>query len=107
MAVECEVIMKIAVVGPSPVPFTIGGAENLMRGLCDAINQRTSHQAELIKLPSKEFDFWSLIENYYAFYKLDLTHFDLVISTKYPSWMVQHKNSICYMVHTLRGLYDT
>ena len=99
--------MKIAVVGPSPVPFTIGGAENLMWGLCNAINQKTSHQAELIKLPSKEFDFWSLIENYYTFYNLDLKHFDLVISTKYPSWMVQHRNSICYMVHTLRGLYDT
>lgn len=99
--------MKIAVVGPSPVPFTIGGAENLMWGLCDAINQKTSHQAELIKLPSKEFDFWSLIENYYSFYNLDLKHFDLVISTKYPSWMVQHRNCICYMVHTLRGLYDT
>ena len=99
--------MKIAIVGPSPVPFTIGGAENLLWGLCDTINQKTPHQAELIKLPSKEFEFWSLVENYYAFYNLDLDHFDLVISTKYPSWMVRHKNSICYMVHTLRGLYDT
>ncbi|MBB2182843.1 glycosyltransferase [Lachnospiraceae bacterium MD1] len=99
--------MKIAVVGPSPVPFTIGGAENLIWGLCNTINQKTPHQAELIKLPSKELDFWSLIENYYAFYNLDLNHFDLVISTKYPSWMVRHRNSICYMVHTLRGLYDT
>ncbi len=99
--------MKIAIVGPSPVPFTIGGAENLLWGLCETINQKTSHQAEIIKLPSREFDFWNLIDNYYAFYKLDLDHFDMVISTKYPSWMVQHRNSICYMVHTLRGLYDT
>ena len=30
--------MKIAVVGPSPVPFTIGGAENFLWGLCEAIN---------------------------------------------------------------------
>ena len=99
--------MKIAIVGPSPVPFTIGGVENLLLGLCETINQNTSHQAELIKLPSREHDFWSLIETYYAYYNLDLSHFDLIITTKYPSWMVRHQNSICYMVHTLRGLYDT
>lgn len=99
--------MKIAVVGPSPVPFTIGGCENLLWGLCDAINQKTNHQAELIKLPLRERNFWDLIDSYYSYYKLDLSQFDLIISTKYPSWMVRHNNSICYMVHELRGLYDT
>ncbi len=99
--------MKIAVVGPSPVPFTIGGAENFLWGLCEAINKETEHQAELIKLPSREFEFWDLIQSYYDFYKLNLDQFDLVISSKYPSWMVRHRNCICYMLHTLRGLYDT
>ncbi|WP_455437067.1 glycosyltransferase family 4 protein [Hungatella hathewayi] len=99
--------MKIAVVAPSPVPFKIGGMENLAWGLCDAINQYTDHQAELIKLPSRENNFWDLIETYYSYYKVDLSYYDCVISTKYPSWMVKHQNSICYMVHTLRGLYDT
>lgn len=99
--------MKIAVVGPSPVPFTIGGCENLLWGLCDSINQKTEHQAELIKLPLKEREFWDLIDSYYNYYNLDLSHFDMVISTKYPSWMVRHPNCICYMVHELRGLYDT
>ncbi len=99
--------MKIAVVSPSPVPFTIGGAENLAWGLCEAINKHTDHQAELIKLPVKERSFWDLVESYYSFYKLDLSHFDLVISTKYPAWMIQHPNCMVYMLHTLRGLYDT
>lgn len=99
--------MKIAIVGPSPVPFTIGGAENLMWGLCDSINRYTEHQAELIKVPVKELSFWDLVDSYYAFFKLNLSHFDLVITSKYPSWMVQHESSICYMMHTLRGLYDT
>lgn len=99
--------MKIAVVGPSPVPFTIGGAENFLWGLCEALNKETEHQAELIKLPSRELGFWELIHTYYDFYRLDLSQFDLVISSKYPAWMVQHKNCICYMQHTLRGLYDT
>ncbi|WP_066646370.1 glycosyltransferase family 4 protein [Christensenella timonensis] len=99
--------MKIAVVGPSPVPFTIGGAENLLWGVCDSINRYTPHQAELIKLPLRELNFWDLIESYQDFYQLDLSHFDQVIVTKYPSWMVRHPNKICYMIHTLRGLYDT
>jgi glycosyltransferase involved in cell wall biosynthesis len=99
--------MKIAVVGPSPVPYTIGGMEKLLWQMTEKINQLTSHQAEIIKLPSREDSFWSLLDSYYAFWKLDLSHFDMVISTKYPSWMISHPNHICYMIHKLRGLYDT
>ncbi|KXS43604.1 MAG: glycosyltransferase [Methanolobus sp. T82-4] len=99
--------MKIAIIAPSPVPFTIGGAELLLRGMQDAINDHTSHQCELIKLPVKEDNFWNLIDSYYYFYQLDLSHFDMVISTKYPSWMVRHNNHVLYMIHPLRGLYDT
>lgn len=99
--------MQIAIVAPSPVPFCIGGAENLWWGLLNYINNHTNHQADLIKLPSKERNFWELIDNYKNFSQLDLSHFDLVISSKYPAWMVQHSNHICYMQHRLRGLYDT
>ncbi|TVP61803.1 MAG: glycosyltransferase [Nodularia sp. (in: Bacteria)] len=99
--------MRIAIVAPSPVPFCIGGAENLWWGLLEHINQQTPHQAELIKLPSPERNFWELIDSYKNFAQLDLNHFDLVISGKYPAWMIQHPNHICYMLHRLRGLYDT
>jgi glycosyltransferase involved in cell wall biosynthesis len=99
--------MQIAIIAPSPVPFCIGGAENLWWGLLKSINQDTPHQADLIKLPSPEMNFWELIDSYRSFSNLDLTHFDLVISGKYPGWMVQHPNHICYMLHRLRGLYDT
>jgi len=99
--------MKIGIIAPSPVPFTVGGVENLLWGLCNTINQETPHQCELIKIPSKEYDFWDLIQNYYNFYTLDVSHFDAVICTKYPAWMVQHPNCIFYVQHCLRGLYDT
>ena len=99
--------MTIAILAPSPVPFTIGGVENLVWGLCETINKKTSHRAELIKLPSKELSFWDLIDNYHQFYNIDLNHFDTVIVTKYPGWMVRHKNVIYYISHRLRGLYDT
>lgn len=99
--------MKIAIVCPSPVPFTIGGFEKSIWDITEKINELTSHQAELIKVPSREDNFWDLIDSYHKFYELDLSHFDMVISTKYPSWMVSHPNHVCYMVHKLRGLYDT
>jgi glycosyltransferase involved in cell wall biosynthesis len=99
--------MRIAIVAPSSVPFCIGGAEKLWWGLQRAINTFTPHQAELIKLPSPERDFWEIIDSYRRFSELDLSMFDCVISTKYPAWMVSHPNHICYLLHRLRGLYDT
>jgi len=99
--------LKIAIVAPSPVPFTVGGAEKLWWGLQNHINQSTHHQCELIKVPTSENSFWKLINSYYQFHKLDLSSFDMVISGKYPAWMVQHPNHHIYMLHCLRGLYDT
>ncbi len=99
--------MRIGIIAPSPVPFSIGGAENLFWGLLSYLNQETIHQAELIKLPSREHGFWELVDTYREFSRLDLSHFDCVISGKYPSWMVPHSRHICYMLHRLRGLYDT
>ncbi len=99
--------MNIAIIGPSPIPFTMGGMEYLLRGLVNNISELSNHKVELIKLPTKEDNFWNIIDSYRQFYKLNLDHFDMVISTKYPAWMVEHNNHICYMAHRLRGLYDT
>lgn len=99
--------MKIALVAPSPVPFCLGGAENLWKGLLEALNQRQGIEADLIKLPTPERNAAEIIASYRAFAELDLGHFDRVISTKYPAWMVAHPHHTVYLQHTLRGLYDT
>ena len=99
--------MKIAVLSPSPVPFTIGGAEHLWWALVEHINLVTPHQAELIKVPSPERTFWEVIDSYRRFCGIDLSHFDLVITGKYPAWMISHPRHICYMLHPLRGLRDS
>ena len=99
--------MKIAIIAPSPIPFGLGGAEKLWWGLVDAITKHSNHQCELIKLPISENDFWSLLNAYESFYTMDLSHFDMVISGKYPAWMTPHTNHQVYMLHCLRGLYDT
>lgn len=98
--------MKIAIIAPSPIPFLIGGAEKLFWGLHYHMNQLTPHEVELIKVPCRDQEFWLLMEGYDRCSRLDLGHFDMVISTKYPAWMVPHKNHHLYMQHTCRGLYD-
>ncbi|MBZ9540437.1 glycosyltransferase [Modicisalibacter tunisiensis] len=99
--------MKIALIAPSSVPFTVGGAEKLWWGLQHHVNQLTEHSMELIKLPSPERNFDELMDSYARFAALDVSHFDRVITTKYPAWMVEHPDHHVYLQHTLRGLYDT
>jgi glycosyltransferase involved in cell wall biosynthesis len=98
--------MKIAIAAPCPQPFVIGGAERLWWGLARYINDATSHQADIIKVPVTETDFWSLLDGYRRFARLDLSGFDVVISGKYPAWMVAHPHHVVYMLHPARGLYE-
>ena len=99
--------MKIAIVTPHPIPFALGGAENLWWGLQDHFEHHTPHRCDIISLLSPEGSFWDLVASYESFSKLDLSAYDCVISGKYPAWMVRHPNHVCYMLHRLRGLYDT
>jgi glycosyltransferase involved in cell wall biosynthesis len=99
--------MDIAILAPCPIPYMIGGVENLVRGLQDHINERTPHQAEIIKLPSPELNFPDLVDSYRRFSELDVTGFDLAVAVKYPAWMTPHPRLAVYMTHKLRGLYDT
>lgn len=99
--------MDVAIVAPCPVPYAVGGAENLVRGLADHINSHTDHRAEVIKLPTREHSFWDLVGSYRQWAALDLDGFDVVVSGKYPAWMVRHPRHVVYMLHRLRGLYDT
>jgi glycosyltransferase involved in cell wall biosynthesis len=99
--------VRIAVVASSPVPFTPGGAERVWNGLVHAVNETTDHQAELLKLPVQEHTLPGLVAGYEAFARLDVSHFDMVVTGKYPAWMVAHPNHVVYVLHRLRGLYDT
>jgi len=98
--------MKIAIPLPSPVPFYPGGIEKLAAGLANAL-RRAGHQVETIKVPAKEQTLCQILASYIRFWRLDLRHFDLVISLKYPGWMSRSNRHIVYMCHRLRGLYDT
>ena len=97
--------MKVAIVAPSPSPYTPGGAESVWRGLERTLGEH--HEVEVIKLPFPERTLPEVIRGYRSFASLDLDHFDLVISGKYPAWMVEHRRHVVYLLHPLRGLYDS
>ena len=97
---------RIAICAHSPVPFRLGGAERLYDGLRDAL-VAAGHSVEVVKLPVREHTLPDLVDAYAQFARLDLSHFDIVISGRYPAWMVDHPHHVVWMLHPLRGLYDT
>ncbi len=99
--------MRIAIVSPEPVPAVRGGAERAWDGLEAAIGRLTDHRVEQVKLPVDERALPGLVDGYRRFAALDLDRFDVVITSKYPAWMVDHPDHRLLMFHPLRGLYDT
>jgi len=99
--------VRIAIVAPSPIPFGPGGAESLWAGLYHELLTGSSHDVELIKVPVRETTLPEVMAAYESFTSLDLSHFDMVITGKYPAWMVNHPRHVVYMLHPLRGLYDS
>lgn len=99
--------MRIAILAPSPVPFGSGGAEALWAGLFRHLLDETPHDVELVKVPVRERTLPEVMAGYRTMAGLDLSHFDCVITGKYPAWMVEHPRHVVYLLHPLRGLYDS
>jgi glycosyltransferase involved in cell wall biosynthesis len=99
-------VRTAAVVAPSPVPLRTGGAERHWEGLRRALEGR-GIATDIVKLPVREHTLGDLVDAYESFALLDLSHVDLVVTGKYPAWMVQHPRHVVWMLHPLRGLYDT
>ncbi len=97
--------MKIAVVTPKMKNGERGGAENLYEGLVNALND-AGHTATQINIVVDESSFDGILEAYCNCFYLDLNDYDLVISTKAPTYMVRHRNHISYLLHTMRVFYD-
>jgi len=98
-------IMKIAVVTVTSLTGDTGGAERLYTGLTKSLSN-AGIKIDLIQIESNESNFESIKETYLKFYDLNLEKYDGVISTKAPSYLVRHKNHVCYLIHTMRVFYD-
>jgi glycosyltransferase involved in cell wall biosynthesis len=92
------------------VPFVRGGAEYLVEGLRDALQAR-GHQADIIALPYQWSPVERIPESALSWRMLDLSNVngepvDLVIGTKFPSYMVRHPHKLVWLVHQHRQAYD-
>lgn len=97
--------MKIAIVTVRAASGEAGGAERFYDALVNAFRD-AGHNTEEVPVVADESNFEQIKRNYLACYDLDLSAFDMVVSTKAPTWLVRHPRHVCYLVHTIRVFYD-
>jgi glycosyltransferase involved in cell wall biosynthesis len=92
------------------VPFSYGGAEMLVESLRDELVAR-GHAVDIVALPFAWGDRVQLLKSGIAWRLLDLTsaggqRIDLVIATRFPSYLVRHPRKVVWLVHQMRQVYD-
>jgi glycosyltransferase involved in cell wall biosynthesis len=101
--------MRIVVCSPQ-VPFARGGAEILAERLTEELQAR-GHEADLVTIPFKWYPGEKVLTHALMWRLLDLDEVDgrkvdLVIGTKFPSYVVRHPNKVVWLVHQFRQAYE-
>lgn len=101
--------MRVAILGVQ-IPFSTGGAEILVDGLRREI-ERAGHVVDVLTLPFNDVDHVALLASCAAWRSLSLEQLpdgpvDLVIATKFPSYLVRHPRKILWLIHQYRGIYE-
>ena len=92
------------------IPFMTGGAELLVETLRKELVKR-KHNVEVISIPFKWYPPFKLIDNALSWKLTDLSDsngkkIDLVISTKFPAYVLEHPNHVTWLFHQHRPAYD-
>jgi glycosyltransferase involved in cell wall biosynthesis len=101
--------MRIAVVRPQ-VPFARGGAEIFGDALVDELRVR-GHEADSVTVPFKWYPGARVLTQAFLWRLLDLTEsdgkpIDMVVATKFPSYLVRHPEKRVWLVHQFRQAYE-
>jgi len=101
--------MRILVCRPH-VPFAWGGTEVMTDRLVDELRAR-GHEAELVTIPFKWYPGTRVLTQAFLWRMLDLDEVDgakvdLVIGTKFPSYLVRHPEKRVWLVHQFRQAYE-
>ena len=101
--------MRIAVLRPQ-VPFARGGAEIFTDELVDELRAR-GHDADLVSVPFKWYPGTRVLTQAFLWRLLDLDEadgrkIDLVVATKFPSYVVRHPEKRVWLVHQFRQAYE-
>lgn len=92
------------------VPFVRGGAELLVQSLDGELRKRGFH-VDIANIPFKWYPQQQLLNSCLAWRLMDFSQsngedIDLVIGTKFPSYMIEHKNKVVWLIHQYRQIYD-
>ena len=92
------------------VPFVHGGAEMLVRQLVGAL-ATAGYEAEIVSISFRDDSREALVAHAAAWRLLDLTEaqgrpIDLVIATKFPTYLARHPVKVTWLVHQHRAAYE-
>jgi glycosyltransferase involved in cell wall biosynthesis len=98
------------VICAAQVPFVRGGAEIHVEALARELSKR-GHAVEIVRLPFKWYPKVEILKGALAWRLLDLSGaegeaIDLVIATKFPSYLVRHPRKVTWLIHQFRSAYD-
>jgi glycosyltransferase involved in cell wall biosynthesis len=101
--------LRIAVCRPQ-VAFARGGVEIFTDDLVAELRRR-GHDADLVSVPFKWYPGERVLTQTFLWRLLDLEEadgrrIDLVIATKFPSYVVRHPNKVVWLVHQFRQAYE-
>src|SRR5881396_876977 len=101
--------MRIAVCRPQ-VPFARGGVEIFTDRLVGELRAR-GHEADLVTVPFKWYPGTQVLTQAFLWRLLDLDEadggrIDVVVATKFPSYLVRHANKRVWLVHQFRQAYE-
>jgi len=94
------------------VPFIRGGAEVLVTELKKQL-EKQGHNVDIISIPFKWYPAEKIIESSLLWRMADIDvsealgkPIDLVICTKFPSYLIKHPNKILWLFHQYRQAYE-
>jgi glycosyltransferase involved in cell wall biosynthesis len=101
--------MRIAVCAPQ-VPFERGGAEIFAERLAYELSER-DHEAEIVSVPFKWYPGERVLTQAFLWRLLDLEEangrpIDMVVATKFPSYLVRHRHKVVWLLHQFRQAYE-
>ena len=102
--------MKTVLVCAAQAPFIVGGAEILVSEL-KANLERRGFRADVAAVPFKWYPVSEIVRQALAWRLLDVTEsngtpIDLVIATKFPTYLVRHPRKVAWLFHQHREAYD-
>ena len=101
--------MRVAVCRPQ-VPFARGGAEIFTDTLVAELTAR-GHEADLVSVPFKWYPGTRVLTQAFLWRMLDLSEadgrrIDVVVATKFPSYLVRHADAASRVRHEELGFAD-